>query len=167
MRIRQRRRSQVLGVLPLALEEAGALANAALPNETGGILLGYRADGKVMVERFLEVPDEPAEPTSYGRRHAAAEEALGRVLGSEPQGSPLGYVGEWHSHPLPFDPSARDLREFRRSARATSPPIALVVLAHGPSDGSWIPRAWVALRWSIQPAEIEEATTSLLPGGEK
>lgn len=125
-----------------ALADAESLADAALPQETGGILLGDRADGVVVVRRFLEVPDEAAGTTRYQRQHGPAQEALDRILGLEPPDSLLGYVGEWHSHPGPAGPSRQDVKELRASARRLKHPVALVALCR--EQGSWGPRAWTA-----------------------
>ena len=125
-----------------ALTKVRTLAHAALPKETGGILIGYRTDQEVIVERFLEIPDEDATPTSYRRRHAEAQAALDGVLASEPPGSLLGYVGEWHSHPGQAGPSRKDVRQLRHGAQQVVSPVALMVLLH---DGhSWEPTSFIA-----------------------
>jgi proteasome lid subunit RPN8/RPN11 len=84
-------------------------ATTALPNETGGILLGYRTLDGVRVTGAIEVPDRRATGTSYRRSHRHASRKLATALALEPAGSPVGYVGEWHSHPAPQPPSAPDL----------------------------------------------------------
>lgn len=141
-------------IVDSALDEARTLAGAALPKETGGILLGHRRDGEVIVQRFLEVPDEEAGPTRYGRRYASAQAVLDVALTQLRPAFLLGYVGEWHSHPGKAGPSRQDVRELRQSARQTLHPIALIVLCF---DGqSWSPGAWIARRRSSRPAEVIE-----------
>ncbi len=141
--------------IPVGVLAGGnAAAEAALPLETGGILLGCRVGGSVSVARFLEVRDPWASPSSYRRDHASAEgilaTELGR-LGSEPS---LGYVGEWHSHPLPCAASRQDQREIARISEGTSSPIVLIVLTpHATKDG-WVAEAWIAMGGTSSPALI-------------
>lgn len=71
-----------------------------LPNETGGILLGYQdfnIDALVLVDALPAPADSVSSPTSFERGiedlKAKVEEASKRTAGI------VGYVGEWHSHP--------------------------------------------------------------------
>lgn len=105
-------------------------ATAALPNETGGILLGYRSVDGVRVAGAIEVPDPRATPTSYRRRHRTAAKLLSAALGRQAPRSPVGYVGEWHSHPAPQPPSTEDISAIAATAAAASDDIVLVVLCH-------------------------------------
>ncbi len=97
----------------------------------------------------------PVGVLAGGRRdHASAEgilaTELGR-LGSEPS---LGYVGEWHSHPLPCAASRQDQREIARISEGTSSPIVLIVLTpHATKDG-WVAEAWIAMGGTSSPALI-------------
>jgi integrative and conjugative element protein (TIGR02256 family) len=140
--MRRGRRSQnwSVRVLDSALGEARTFAETALPGETGGILLGYRSERGVEVQGFLEVPDEQAGPTRYRRRHAAAQARLEAAIAGELPGSPIGYVGEWHSHPEKEGPSSRDVHELRECARQVKDHIALVVLFL--DRRSWTAAAW-------------------------
>lgn len=77
-----------------------ALRLAALPNETGGVLLGYHDFniGAIVVVEALPAPaDSRASPGSFERGTSgllkAVQEASTRTAGI------VGYVGEWHSHP--------------------------------------------------------------------
>lgn len=77
-----------------------ALRAAALPNETGGVLLGYHdfnVRGIVLVDALPAPSDSRASPGSFERGTAgllkAVQEASARTAGI------VGYVGEWHSHP--------------------------------------------------------------------
>lgn len=71
-----------------------------LPNETGGILLGYydfNVKALVIVAALPAPPDSKATPGSFERGieglKEAVDEANRRTAGI------VGYVGEWHSHP--------------------------------------------------------------------
>jgi hypothetical protein len=77
-----------------------ALRAAALPNETGGVLLGYHdfnVRGIVLVDALPAPSDSGASPGSFERGTVgllkAVQEASARTAGI------VGYVGEWHSHP--------------------------------------------------------------------
>lgn len=76
------------------------LRHAALPNETGGVLLGYHDFniGAVVLVDALPAPlDSRASLESFERGTdglmTAVQEASARTAGV------VGYVGEWHSHP--------------------------------------------------------------------
>ena len=73
---------------------------AALPNETGGVLLGYHdfnVGAIVLVDALSAPSDSRSNPGSFERGTAglmqAVREASVRTAGI------VGYVGEWHSHP--------------------------------------------------------------------
>jgi hypothetical protein len=77
-----------------------ALRLAALPNETGGVLLGYHdfnVGAIVLVDALPAPSDSRASPGSFERGIAGlaetVQDASGRTAGI------VGYVGEWHSHP--------------------------------------------------------------------
>ncbi|MFG6490591.1 ThiF family adenylyltransferase [Roseateles sp. BYS78W] len=77
-----------------------AMRAAKLPNETGGVLLGYYdfiEKMVVIVDALPEPPDSKASPTGFerGKEDLAptVEEAMKRTAGN------VKYVGEWHSHP--------------------------------------------------------------------
>lgn len=77
-----------------------ALRLAALPNETGGVLLGYHdfnVGAIVLVDALPAPSDSHASPGSFERGTSglvrAVQDASARTAGI------VGYVGEWHSHP--------------------------------------------------------------------
>jgi hypothetical protein len=89
-----------------------ALRLAALPNETGGVLLGYHdfnVGAIVLVDALPAPSDSHASPGSFERGTAglagAVQDASARTAGI------VGYVGEWHSHPCGHSaaPSRDDL----------------------------------------------------------
>ena len=106
-----------------------AQAEAAHPIETGGLLLGWWDQGVPAIAYALEVKDPRATRRRWTRNEAPARVALGKA---RRQGHKhLGYVGDWHSHPVNFGPSASDLRELRRVSRQYDQPTALAVVRHG------------------------------------
>lgn len=89
-----------------------ALRLADLPNETGGVLLGYHdfnVGAIVLVDALPAPSDSRASPGSFERGTSgltkAVQDASTRTAGI------VGYVGEWHSHPRGHSarPSSDDL----------------------------------------------------------
>lgn len=133
----------------------GAAAREPM-RETGGLLLGWRtSDGEVHVTDMVEVPDPRARHTAYRRRHARAQAALGEALASEPTQSPVGYVGEWHTHPAPVGPSWVDHRAIRRISKKSPETVALVVCAYNSSTNRWTPIAQCAANGRVATATLE------------
>lgn len=100
--------------------------------ERGGILVGYREGHDVYVEDALPVSDPTAGHSSYLRRARPAEQVLAAYLQpfAETEGrSYVGYVGEWHTHPLPAPPSPTDHAAMRTMSRANRQPVAMLVIA--------------------------------------
>jgi integrative and conjugative element protein (TIGR02256 family) len=119
-----------------AVETIRNAAWAAVPRETGGILIGWRGGATqltVSVHTALVVEDPAAARTTYELNRDRAQTALDAYRAGQ-QDHNLGYVGEWHSHPAPQPPSRQDLRSLRASARLASGPVALVVPALVPAQ---------------------------------
>lgn len=77
-----------------------ALRSANLPNETGGILLGYYDFnvGAVVVVAGLPAPsDSKSSPGSFERGVKGLADAVNEA--SRRTAGIVGYIGEWHSHP--------------------------------------------------------------------
>jgi proteasome lid subunit RPN8/RPN11 len=116
------------------LAELSTAAEAALPKETGGLLLGWRDTRGVaeviIVRHAIEVPDRWATPTSWVRRPHAARAALSRALTvlSHPL---LGYVGDWHSHPEACIASRRDRASLLRTSLQYQHPVLLLIRLPG------------------------------------
>jgi integrative and conjugative element protein (TIGR02256 family) len=108
-----------------------AAATAARPRETGGLLLGWWDNGRVIVRHAIEVADPHATASSWSRDQPRAQAALDTALAE--LGHPwLGYVGDWHSHPAPCGASAQDLICIRRASRQYDQPLILII--HQPDD---------------------------------
>ena len=102
----------------------------ALPRETGGLLLGYYTEIGPHVTEAHVVPDPCATRIRYRRYAVAAARILGASIRADDSGA-LGYIGEWHTHPLPIGPSTTDVHASGRLALAGGHDIALLVLALG------------------------------------
>ena len=92
-----------------------SLRQQGLPEETGGVLLGYHdfnVNALVLVDAVAAPPDSSRSTEFFERGvqglSAAVSEASRRTAGI------VGYVGEWHSHPAGFSshPSGHDLHQL-------------------------------------------------------
>lgn len=81
-------------------EQLFSLRHSALPNETGGVILGYydfNINSLVIVCALPAPEDSVSTPTSFDRGVEGLLEAVNEA--SRRTASIVGYVGEWHSHP--------------------------------------------------------------------
>lgn len=77
-----------------------ALRQAALPNETGGILVGYHDMVRkcvFIVDALSAPPDSIGTPCSFERGTEGVLDAL-EIIRSRTANN-VSYIGEWHSHP--------------------------------------------------------------------
>ena len=82
------------------LNEMQADRGNALPNETGGVLIGLYDIAKKLVYIVCQVrapEDSISSPTSFIRGCADLPERLKHI--QETTLDNLTYIGEWHSHP--------------------------------------------------------------------
>lgn len=110
------------------------LRNDELPNETGGILLGF-VDQKIKtISVVLARPapeDSTATPQEFLRGTAGVEGDIDECR--RRTGGIVSYLGEWHSHPrgCKSDPSTHDRKQLdyleNVMARDGSPAISMIV----------------------------------------
>lgn len=131
-----------------------------LPREIGGILLGYRENNAIVVTQALVVEGQGATTHRYVRDDIRADQLLQEFLEERADDDPMGYVGEWHSHPSPSGPSAIDHAAMRATAKIASNPIALLVFAPG-ATGAFF--GLIARRQRFGRATTKEAVVSLPP----
>ncbi|RAX44912.1 hypothetical protein DQ354_12430 [Arthrobacter sp. AQ5-06] len=112
---------------PHARDTITAESAQALPLESGGILLGYREDQNIVVTNALTVQSATATTYKYIRDDIVANRKLREFLSTRSSEDPVGYVGEWHSHPKPSGPSATDIKAIKSTAKASGGSVALVV----------------------------------------
>lgn len=127
-----------------AVDKGSELARAALPRETGGILVGWHEGDTVVVTDVLPVPDKRAGGHHYNRNHTRAQRIL-KQHRKRTADENVGYVGEWHSHPAPQPPSHVDLNSLADLTEATDQTVALVIFAVHP-DGTVSPVGAAARR---------------------
>jgi integrative and conjugative element protein (TIGR02256 family) len=114
-------------------------ARHALPNETGGLLVGYRADNGELVIHDVVGPGPHARHSSVrfvpdhawqcDRLDAIYHESNGRFV----------YLGDWHTHTSGIpEMSSLDRRTLRKIAQhpgiSSSPPVMLI---GGNVHGGW------------------------------
>lgn len=149
----RRRRIDAIEIEPDAWVELTAAADAAAPLETGGILLGCRTRHAVVVAGVAEVPDHAATTTSYTLRTAQAQAVLDDVRRFFPVASPVGYIGDWHSHPANSPPSPTDRRSHATLNRHYRKAMAGLVAVH--TSAGWVPHVHLANRWRVARCTVE------------
>jgi integrative and conjugative element protein (TIGR02256 family) len=120
--------------------ELARLRTAALPAETGGVLVGfYDLPRKLVyvVKALPPPPDSIQDSASFERGVIGVQNVLGdisrRTLGQ------VGYVGEWHSHPdgVAARPSAMDVSQLvwlvDKLSIVDQPAVMIIVGEHGPT----------------------------------
>ncbi|WP_029603122.1 SAVED domain-containing protein [Kocuria rhizophila] len=106
-----------------------------LPLESGGILLGYREGSSVVITHALAIESREATTHRYVRDDVRANTRLEKFLAPRAADDPIGYVGEWHSHPVPSAPSSIDVAAIRAAAKVGDGPLALLVYTPGVAGG--------------------------------
>ncbi|MEK0226176.1 SAVED domain-containing protein [Bifidobacterium mongoliense] len=112
-----------------AYETIASESTKHLPKETGGILFGYLEDGMVVVTHAKVIDGGTATGNRYYRDAIRANTILTKFLQDRADDDPIGYIGEWHSHPAPFGPSQLDKDAMRAIVKDSNSPIALLVYA--------------------------------------
>ena len=80
-------------------------AASSHPRETGGVLLGVRAGGQPWVTMAVEIESDDRGTTHYRLPGGATHRAVATARQADPR---LGYVGDWHSHPMDSPASNTD-----------------------------------------------------------
>jgi integrative and conjugative element protein (TIGR02256 family) len=110
------------------------LRRASLPNETGGVLLGYydfNVNAVMLVDCLPAPPDSRSSPCAFERGITGLAESVKEV--SRRTAGIVGYVGEWHSHPAGHSasPSRDDVMQLVELALGMSedglPAVQLIV----------------------------------------
>lgn len=91
-----------------------------LPNETGGVLLGYHdfnVGMVVIVDALPAPPDSKGTPQAFDRGKEGLAEVVAEA--SRRTAGIVRYVGEWHSHPLGHStrPSTDDRKQLAKLAQ--------------------------------------------------
>jgi proteasome lid subunit RPN8/RPN11 len=135
-----------------ALGRARVAAARWTPREAGGLLFGWRTDYGVHIVDSVEVRARRRSRTSYERSERAAQNAVESYVRGLAEGSPIGYIGEWHSHPVRAAASPTDLATMARFSNDDGDALALVVLIA--AAGGWDVSTWLIVPG--QPAQCVE-----------
>lgn len=115
-------------------------AQNGLPNETGGLLVGYRSDnGEVVIQELIGPgPKARHSPVRFLPDHVWQCERLDAIY--HESGGRFVYVGDWHTHPRGVpEMSALDRRTLRNIARhpgtGSDSPLMLI---GGNASGAWL-----------------------------
>lgn len=147
---------------PNVAKTVKAITTAALPVETGGLLVGWWDAGTVFIKDAVEIVDPDATSVAWSRHQETAQQILDQTLTriAHPW---LGYVGDWHSHPKPCPPSGTDLHTLAQTSLQFSEP--LILLVHTP-PGHFEVRAAHAGRLRIPHVQVSHPTSRTRPNGD-
>jgi proteasome lid subunit RPN8/RPN11 len=122
-------------------------ATRAHPRETGGVLVGVLADGRGAGRPWVTHAVEVSSPRSGRTRYELPAGARQRVVKSlRRQDARLGYLGDWHSHPINLDPSRTDATAVASiSATGDCPRPLLFVLRRATSGYEIDGRQWTGV----------------------
>lgn len=98
-------------------------------NEAGGILMGSVYPGSHAIIEVATTPGplDYAGPYFFNRSRRAAQELVNRAW--RESGGAQNYLGEWHSHPVPWpSPSGRDRQMIRNMIRESILGVNFLVL---------------------------------------
>jgi hypothetical protein len=117
------------------INQIQSLARKAKKNETGGIFIGianYKTKTIHVTGLILAPPDSRANSVCFYRGHQGLPAQIEEITTGS--GGQLGYIGEWHSHPLgPNDLSTTDMESVKRfksefAKMATPLPVFLTII---------------------------------------
>lgn len=110
----------------------------AMPNETGGTLVGLinqKTKCIYVTDVIFAPPDSESTSVCFVRGKEGLPEQVS--LHKKKSGNTFGYIGEWHSHPHgPFGPSGKDIqtmREFKKEYLQQGISIPVFILIATPS----------------------------------
>jgi proteasome lid subunit RPN8/RPN11 len=124
----------------------------AHPSETGGILVGVWVDRRPWITQACEVWASVVGPAHYVLPASATRRLVSQIQDAD---SRLGYLGDWHAHPMDASASSLDRRTASRLAGTVGIDGLEVVLIVARRQGlSYAMDAFVADRRSVRPVSI-------------
>ena len=109
-----------------------AAAREAAPEEIGGIALGVERDGEPWITGVVAFAFAKRSANSFVIPAGVTPAVVDELRREDDR---LGYLGDWHSHPLNAEASNRDRKTLRsvaaRRELETRPAVLLVVRAVG------------------------------------
>jgi hypothetical protein len=134
-------------------------ATHAHPLETGGILLGVKVGRAYWVTSAIEVTAGTRGPSSFWLPRGVTRSVIDAARSSDER---IGYVGEWHVHPLNQGPSGRDAASLKRLAVLTRRGVVLLLVVR--VGDHYLLRA---TKWSpVGSRDLALVRTGPLPKGE-
>jgi integrative and conjugative element protein (TIGR02256 family) len=117
------------------LKKVHCIRKECLPNETGGVLIGYfdRQHYAIYIVDALPAPQDSIErPILFIRGIHGLQKEISRI--KKATMSHLDYVGEWHSHPPRCSPELsgidrRELRTLTEEMSAANLPALMLIVA--------------------------------------
>ncbi|WP_425305661.1 Mov34/MPN/PAD-1 family protein [Desulfocurvibacter africanus] len=137
-----RQESRIAWLPRKLLGDMRALAQELSPKETGGVLMGYRSQGQIVITEVVG-PGPGAEhfPSRFVPDHEWQETEVARIY--KASGRMHTYLGDWHSHPFGgCRPSRRDiytLWKISREEEARAPWPIMTIL----SGEEWEADVWL------------------------
>lgn len=143
-----------------ALELIEQRTQHALPNETGGVLVGVTIDERPVIVTAAEHTDPDASPCTFGVPAGETERIVADArIGNER----LGYLGDWHSHPSGADPSDLDEATMLAARRLSGNDRPVLLLSRPDADGCVRVQAFVATRRGLVEATLCPVGDPLAP----
>jgi proteasome lid subunit RPN8/RPN11 len=134
------------------------------PLEGGGVLAGVEVDGAAWVTHAVEIDGSVATPVYFELPEGARPKAISAIRKID---SRLGYIGDWHSHPMDAGPSSQDrasLREIAEDKALSLPPLLLIARRRG---SEYVPEAITVKSTRITALEIKLAGSLSEPESRK
>lgn len=133
-RLRPEHLPVTIDITERAQDQLRDFGRAALPVETGGILLGCYVDARPVIVEAVEITDIDASETGYHLPEGAAQAA---ATTARDRDGKIGYLGEWHSHPSGQGPSPLDIAAMLvlDGDEDTSDPILVLVQPDADGEG--------------------------------
>lgn len=96
----------VLQITESALSVIRLAAFRSHPLETGGVLVGVWANDVPWITTAIEISSEDRGPRHFRIPAGTTQDLVARAREDDRR---VGYLGDWHSHPLDSPPSKTDL----------------------------------------------------------
>jgi hypothetical protein len=143
-----------------ALELIEQRTQGALPNETGGVLVGVTIDERTVVVAAVELANRDADPCTFAVPAGETERIVADARSGDER---LGYVGDWHSHPSGSEPSDLDAATMLAARRLSGTERPVLLLGGSEGDGRVRVRAFVASRRGLVEATVCPVGDPLAP----
>ena len=123
----------------------------AHPRETGGILLGVWTEGRPWVTHACELRSPDAGPAHYVLPAGATCNLVEQMQRID---SRVGYLGDWHTHPIDAAASGVDRRTVRRLIATIGSDAGVVLMVVRRRGRDHVLDAHLADRRGMRPVSI-------------